>query len=431
MKKPTFLLVNPWIYDFAAFNLWARPLGILKVAEFLSRYDVCIRFVDCMEQSSAGRYAAGKYFKTPVEKPKILRDIPRTYCRYGMEIDRFVEKIKQCKPFDAVLITSMMTYWYPGVQKAVEIVRELAPKAYVILGGVYATLYPEHAEQTVGPDCVYTGPINDGLLETPVFSILTSPASVKPYYKLNLYERLPFAPLSTSTGCPFACSYCASGILNPQFEQRSIDSVYQEIEALAGLGVRDFAFYDDALFFQADRHIKPLLRKIIDNGLSVRFHCPNGLHARFIDDELAYLIKIAGFKTVRLSLETVDKSRQLDTGGKIKTEEFVRAVWLLKKHGFTKQEVGAYLMYGLPNQTLEEVKAGVRRLKATGIRINLTEFSPIPNTDSYRLLVEQGAIPYDIDPLLTNNTVFSYLFAGYDKMAVQKLKLDVADYNNS
>jgi hypothetical protein len=34
--KPRILLVNPWIYDFAAFNFWLRPLGLLMVAEYLS-----------------------------------------------------------------------------------------------------------------------------------------------------------------------------------------------------------------------------------------------------------------------------------------------------------------------------------------------------------------------------------------------------------
>ena len=40
--------------------------------------------------------------------------------------------------------------------------------------------------------------------------------------------------------------------------------------------------------------------------MDIRFHCPNGLHARLIDDELAKLMKESGFRTLRLSLETVN-----------------------------------------------------------------------------------------------------------------------------
>jgi len=47
--KLRILLINPWIYDFAATNLWSSPLGILKVAECLSLYDVEFVFIDCTD----------------------------------------------------------------------------------------------------------------------------------------------------------------------------------------------------------------------------------------------------------------------------------------------------------------------------------------------------------------------------------------------
>jgi hypothetical protein len=43
--------------------------------------------------------------------------------------------------------------------------------------------------------------------------------------------------------------------------------------------------------------------------------------------------------------------------------------------------------------------------------------------------VEQGVIPDDLDPLLTNNTVFSYLYSGLNWKAVEKLKIAVKEYN--
>lgn len=38
------LLINPWIYDFAAYDLWMKPLGLLYIAGFLeeSGYDVSL-----------------------------------------------------------------------------------------------------------------------------------------------------------------------------------------------------------------------------------------------------------------------------------------------------------------------------------------------------------------------------------------------------
>jgi radical SAM superfamily enzyme YgiQ (UPF0313 family) len=204
----------------------------------------------------------------------------------------------------------------------------------------------------------------------------------------------------------------------------------EEIRELYSIGVRDFAFYDDALFVNADSHIKVVLREITGYGLRPRFHCPNGLHARFIDDELAFLMKASGFTTVRLGLETVYDIRQKKTGGKVTSDILRAAVEALQKHGFSKEHIGVYLMYGLPGQELEEVKEGVEFLKALKVRIKLTEFSPIPGTRCFDTLTEKGVLSSDTDPLLTNNSVFSWLYSGYEPDALEQMKLDVIRYNN-
>ena len=54
--KLKIVLVNPWIYDFAAFNLWARPLGLLRVAEHLSSFDTELFFIDCTGTSAGGAF---------------------------------------------------------------------------------------------------------------------------------------------------------------------------------------------------------------------------------------------------------------------------------------------------------------------------------------------------------------------------------------
>ena len=57
--KPRILLVNPWIHDFAAFNLWARPLGLLKVAEYLSAFDAELLFLDCTDSYKPNGHGIG------------------------------------------------------------------------------------------------------------------------------------------------------------------------------------------------------------------------------------------------------------------------------------------------------------------------------------------------------------------------------------
>lgn len=429
--KLNILLVNPWIYDFAAFNLWSRPLGVLRVAEYLSSFDTQLFFIDCTDSSEIKKYGTGKYRSEVVGKGALLKRVPRAYKRYGIRVEEFMERIKGIGPIDLVFMTSGMTYWYPGVQKAIEIVRGILGDVPIILGGIYATLYPEHASLTSGADFIYHGPLNESIN----FAVNTFGFRLKrkreriPYYKLNLYQTYPFAPVLTSTGCPFHCSYCASKLLADTYLKSPPEEVVKEVEYLLAKGVRDLAFYDDALLVDSEHHLKPILRAIGFHCPGARFHTPNGLHARFMDQELAGLMKTSNFRSIRLGFETVDCSRQKTTGNKVSNHEMERAAACLKKEGFSKKEIGVYLMYGLPGQQWEEVKDGVSFLKSLGVSIYLTEFSPIRGTKSWSELVGKGVIHDDLDPLLTNNTVFSYLYSGYNPKDIKSMKLEVKKYN--
>jgi radical SAM superfamily enzyme YgiQ (UPF0313 family) len=430
--KLKILLVNPWIYDFAAFNLWARPLGLFRVAEYLSSFDTELFLIDCTGSCTAGRFGAGKYRAETVKKPSLLEAVPRIFKRYGIGIDEFARQVKAAMPFDAVLMTSVMSYWYPGVQKAAEMIRELAGDVPVILGGIYATLYHEHAVNASGADFIFRGPPNESLnfaLSTFGFKLKKKGDNI-PYYRFNLYTDSSFAPLQTSTGCPFRCAYCASELLSgAEYSRRSPGEVLTEITELRDRGTRDYAFYDDALLYDAGNHAKPILKGIADSGLHAGFHTPNGLHARFVDEDVAWLMRQAGFKTVRLGFETVDLARQHGTGAKVTNSDLERAVALFKECGFTKNELGVYLMYGLPGQDLSEVTEGVSFLQKLDVKIYLAEFSPVRGTRSWNELIQNGIITDTLDPLLTNNTVFPFLYSGYDAGAVQSLKLAVKVYN--
>lgn len=426
------LLLNPWVYDFSAFNLWARPLGLLKVAGYLSAYDVEIGFLDLMDvYAKKGPFGTGKYPRQIVPKPPLLKDVPRYFARYGAPEEK-LEKALKSGGHDMVFITCAMPWWYPGVARAVEIIRELRGNVPVILGGIYPTLWPEHATRHSGADFIYEGPVGDGLraaLRTFGFRAREIRQGERiPYYGFG-YHGGDFAPILTGEGCPFRCPYCATAFLSKGvFYRRPPDEVVREVAGLSAGGVRNFAFYDDALLWKADEHIKPILKEIINRNIRADFHAPNGLHARFLDGELADLMRKAGFKTIRVSFETVDPERQ-GLSGKVSSEELKEAVGLLEKAGFHRASLGVYLMYGLPGQPLEEVEEGARFLKALGVRVHLSEFAPAPGTPCWDSLLSSGVIREDIDPLLTNNSVFTPLFAGYEPRRLEALRLGVKRHN--
>jgi radical SAM superfamily enzyme YgiQ (UPF0313 family) len=432
--KPKVLLINPWIYDFAAANLWSRPLGLLEVAEYLSAYDLDLTFIDCLSTFKPRRYNMGSYPKKVLPRPDVLRGIKRRFGRYGISIDEFFNILRGSGPFDIILVTSIMTYWYPGVTEVIRLCKEVYPDTPIILGGIYATLHEEHASLNSGADYLYKGKINKGIIkefDKAGFDVKRNGYS-KPYYRLGMHGSVNYAPLLTTEGCPYRCSYCASSMLTEKFRFRDKEIIFEDIKALHSMGVKDIAFYDDALLYRPDDHVKKILARVVDSDIRVRFHTPNGLHAKFIDNELAVLMKISGFKTVRLSLETINaKSQTLLSSGKVTSNELSGSVKRLKRAGFSKKELGVYLMYGLPGQGINEVWDSVKSMIGLDVKIHLSEFSPIPGTDLWNELISKGKITGDIDPLLTNNTVYSQLFSDYQIHDIQALKDEVIRHNNS
>ena len=58
---------------------------------------------------------------------------------------------------DKVLITSLFTYWADYVRRAVVYYRDLYPSARIIVGGIYASLMPDHCKSHTGCDEVFVG----------------------------------------------------------------------------------------------------------------------------------------------------------------------------------------------------------------------------------------------------------------------------------
>jgi len=123
--KPHILLVNPWIHDFAAYDFWAAPLGLLSLGGVLRHHGVKVSYLNCLDRfhprapktDPASRCGRGPYLKTKIPNPKGLGGIPRTYSRYGIPPEWLREDLRSIPRPDLILVTSLMTYWYPGVQE--------------------------------------------------------------------------------------------------------------------------------------------------------------------------------------------------------------------------------------------------------------------------------------------------------------------------
>ncbi|OGP64229.1 MAG: hypothetical protein A2170_10780, partial [Deltaproteobacteria bacterium RBG_13_53_10] len=313
---PSLILINPWIYDFAAYDLWSKPLGLLYLAGYLRTCGFNVHLIDCMDvhhpavaKSAAPArrtYGTGKFLREKALRPKALKHVPRSYSRYGIPKQLFVNALREAKRADAILVTSLMTYWYPGVTDAIAVAREVHPRTPILLGGIYARLCEEHAVATSGADRVVTGislqgmaKILDELLDLNIVGNGTAPPSQGlPLPAFDLLHGLDHVSLLTSTGCLYRCEYCASHFLNPQvFRQDPLQVLNEILHWHREHGIRDFAFYDDALLVDFEKHLGVLLEGLVKQNLGLRFHTPNALHVKELSLEAAQLLWRAGFKT--------------------------------------------------------------------------------------------------------------------------------------
>jgi len=155
--------------------------------------------------------------------------------------------------------------------------------------------------------------------------------------------------------------------------------------------------------------------------LNLAIHSPNGLHARWVDGELAVLMRQSGFKTVRLSLETTDSSRQNSTGGKVDNERFEAAVKCLKDAGFKEKDLWAYLIAGLPGQEPSDVFKTIEFARSIGMGAYVSEYSPIPGTPLFAEAMKIAR--QDItEPLWQNNTLLPWWNHDYPRSLVEELK---------
>ena len=122
---------------------------------------------------------------------------------------------------------------------------------------------------------------------------------------------------------------------------------------------------------------------------------------RFLDQDLARLLKQTGFTNPHFGLETLNPSLQKAWGDKVNLAEVKEGIELLKQAGFKPGQFSVYLLLGFPGQDLEELKEQIVSLHGLGARVSLAEFSITPQTKIF------SEAETDLsDPLLQNNSIF-------------------------
>jgi len=195
-KAHNILLINPWIHDFTAFDLWAKPLGLLYIGSTLQHF-------------------------------------------WYPGVFEVIETTKSIFPSVPVVLGGLYATLCHG-----HAVRNSGAD-YVIEGAGELEVL-KLADNLSGNKRDYHN-VREWVED-----------KIIPAYEL--YPELDSVSVITSRGCPYRCSYCASFLFESKFAFRRPEDVVAELERyVKGLGVEDIAFFDDALLVDHQRHIILLL----------------------------------------------------------------------------------------------------------------------------------------------------------------------------
>ena len=250
---------------------------------------------------------------------------------YWREKGASVELVRGCvqpsRDPDKVFVTSLFTWAWEPVWKAVKYYKNKFPDVPVQLGGLYASIMKEHASLS-GADYIHTGILNEVEDFIPAYDLV-------PEWNATI--------LQTSRGCNRRCPYCAVWRV-----EGKIKSMKDQISGLVYPGHKRIILWDNNILQS------PNWRSIFDElvslsqsrGLKVDFN--QGLDARLVTDEVAEKISKMKTECVRFSYDNKSVGKKIES-----------AIDRLNKFGLRRRHIGVYILFNCmdtPNDFFERVR---------------------------------------------------------------------------
>ncbi|PIS08805.1 hypothetical protein COT75_04985 [Candidatus Beckwithbacteria bacterium CG10_big_fil_rev_8_21_14_0_10_34_10] len=195
-------------------------------------------------------------------------------------------------------------------------------------------------------------------------------------------KDFPIAPILTSRGCPFNCSFCASNITwKRQIRFRSPENVLREIKLLKKrFGVKEIHFCDDNFTMDIKR-AKKICQMMISEKINLPWQCPNGVRIDRLPLSLLRLMKKAGCYALGLGIESGNQ-KVLDKNNKHLNLKIVPKV--LKNLNKVGIESYGFFILGLPGDSRKRIEETINfALKNPFDRAWFNIFTPYPGSAAF------------------------------------------------
>lgn len=256
-----------------------------------------------------------------------------------------VELVHGCRPVsqgpDEVYVTSLFTYAWEPVHQAVVYYKKAFPKAKVVVGGIYATLMPDHAA-LCGVDEIRSGLLEEAEDLLPDYSLV-------PDWRQSI--------VFSHRGCVNRCPYCAV----PQMEKTNGPIKVKSIRHLVTPGHRKVVLWDNNLL--GATNWRDLIAELKEIGLPVDFN--QGLDARRITEDVAQEFRGLRVRPIRMAYDLPGEKSALE-----------RAIPALEQAGFRRRRMIVYVLYN-HHDSPKEFLNRLRDLLEWGVVAYPMRFEPL------------------------------------------------------
>ena len=198
----------------------------------------------------------------------------------------------------------------------------------------------------------------------------------------------PIAPIITTRGCPYSCTYCSAPITaGKRMRYRDPKNVVDEIEMLVNdFGVKEIQIEDDN-FTLNRKHCITICEEILKRGIKILWSLPNGVRIDKLDKEMLLLFKKAGCVSMALGIESANQ-RILDMIKKELNQEIVKKV--VQDVADVGIETVGFFMIGFPTETKQEIENTINfALELPLTRAIFAKVTPLPGTELFDLWEEK------------------------------------------
>ena len=231
----------------------------------------------------------------------------------------------------------------------------------------------------------------------------------------------------TKRGCPLQCHFCLyNKIEGPHQRYRDPAEITAEVEALSvGYGVKRI-WFTDAQFCSTKRsveHVNQILDQFLARKINVRWS--GYLRLNHLTPEVASKMLATGIASIDLSFTGSQEIIDLMTLG-YSLEQQMDAFRMFKAAGHSDQKVKLYMPLNAPGETVCTLRKSIDKIKELYALFGRDNVLPFvffigiqPDTPVERMLIGQGYLPADYNPLSFNPFVIKKLL--YNPMPLGRL----------